>query len=389
MTSSPTFPRAEDRHRGLEAQILDDLKVKMVFISGPRQTGKTTLAKRLLTSQGRDLATSYFTWDSSSDRRQLMAERLPEKPGMVVFDEIHKYTRWRQLVKGFFDKSGKLYPILVTGSARLDLYRRGGDSLQGRYHHHRLHPFTVAEVGGPAEKALKSLMTLGGFPEPFLSQSETRARRWSRDYASRLIREDLASIERVSELALLERLVDRLPDLVGSPLSLNALREDLQVSQPTVARWMDILERLFAFFRLSPFGSPKIRAVKKEQKHYHYDWTVVKDPGLRFENLVAAHLLKWCHWREDSHGENVELRYFRDTDKREVDFVLMKDKKPTHFIECKLSDPKTTLPMKYLHERFPEVPCTQVVYQMEGARAHRTAGGIAVVAAAGFLAGLA
>jgi predicted AAA+ superfamily ATPase len=170
----------------------------------------------------------------------------------------------------------------------------------------------------------------------------------------------LTKLEDVKDVALVERLLLRLPDLVGSPLSINSLKEDLQVSHQTVARWVEILERLYSIFRIYPFGSPKIRAVKKEAKHYHYDWSLIEDPGARFENLVACHLLKWCHFKQDTEGWEMELRYFRDTDKREVDFVVLQEKKPLYFIEVKTSAKSVSDALIYLKRKFPQVPAYQV-----------------------------
>jgi predicted AAA+ superfamily ATPase len=170
----------------------------------------------------------------------------------------------------------------------------------------------------------------------------------------------MVSLERVQDLGNVELLMLRLPELVGSPLSVNALREDLQVSHKAVSSWIQILERLFALFRLSPFGSPKIRAVKKEQKHYHFDWTLVTEPGPRFENLVAAHLLKWVHYQQDTQGLDLELRYFRDVDAREVDFVLCERRKPLSFIECKWGDAEIDRGLRYLKARFPECEAWQI-----------------------------
>ncbi len=170
------------------------------------------------------------------------------------------------------------------------------------------------------------LLKLGGFPEPYFSGSEKSARRWSRSYRQRLIREDLPAIEKTEDLAPRINGAIRLPTLVGSPLSLNSLREDLGVSHATATKWFRILERLYHVFSVMPFGSPKIKSVKKEFKHYHYDWSLVENEGSRFENFIGSHLLKWCHWMEDSEGLDMELRYFRDREQREVDFVVLRDK---------------------------------------------------------------
>ncbi|MCP4292557.1 MAG: ATP-binding protein [bacterium] len=332
----------------------------MVLLAGPRQCGKTTLAKKLLGAEKPNGPTRYFNWDSLRDRDLILEERFPTGPGLLVLDEIHKYSRWRQVVKGLFDKRGDEISILVTGSAKLDHYRHGGDSLQGRYHFHRLHPLTYAELGASSPSDLKDLLTLGGFPEPFLSGSEKQARRWSRDYRSRLVIEDLQDLEQVKDIALVQQLVLRLPQLVSAPLSINSLREDLQVAHQTVARWLNILENLYMIFRIYPFGAPSIKAVKKEAKHYHLDWTVVKNLGARLENLVACHILKWCHFLEDTEGRDVELRYYRDTTGREVDFVVLEENNPIMFIECKSSPGKRHRGLSYLKEKYPDVQAVQI-----------------------------
>ncbi len=353
-----------------------DLRLKMVFIGGPRQVGKTSLARSLLPD-----ASAELNYDVTEQRRAILNHELP--PGdFWFFDEIHKYRGWRNYLKGLVDQHGRKQRILVTGSARLDLYRYGGDSLQGRYFYLRLHPFSVAELGGHAD-ALQELLALGGFPEPFASGSERFARRWSMAYRERLVREEISTLETVSDLGRLELLAGALPDRVGSPLSLNALREDLQVSHQTVARWVDMLERVYGIFRLMPFGAPKLRAVKKERKHYHYDWSVVVDAGARFENLVASHLLKWVEFQIDTEGRDLELRYFRDIDGREVDFVVMERRQPIAFVECKLSDDAPGSGLRYLKARFPDVIAWQIAAQ--GTRDYLSAEGIRVAPAARLL----
>lgn len=351
--------------RYLENSVKKDLQRKMVFIGGPRQAGKTTLAKHLCQQAGCDLKNRYLSWDAAEDREKILRENFPTGPGFMILDEVHKYSRWRQVVKGLFDKRGDELQILVTGSARLDHYRRGGDSLQGRYHFYRLLPLTCAELGPASASTVKDLLSHGGFPEPFILKEDKETRRWSQEYRSRVIQGDLSDLENVQDLGIIENLVLRLPDLVGSPLSLNALREDLQVSHQSVSRWITMLENLYMIFRIYPFGAPKIRAVKKEAKHYHLDWTVISDKGARFENLVACHLLKWCFYFQDSEGRNMELRYFRDVDKREVDFVMVEKGRPVQGIECKLKDKDPSLSLRYLKKRFPEMSGTQVVLETD------------------------
>jgi predicted AAA+ superfamily ATPase len=356
--------------RYLTAQIQRDLAKKMVFLAGARQVGKTTLARSLpFGTRG------YMSWDAIEDRDRLLRRELPQSP-LWILDEIHKYRQWRGLVKGLFDKREPGQRILVTGSAKLDFYRYGGDSLQGRYHLLRLHPLSVAELGIRTSADFRQLLALGGFPEPFFGGSAVEARRWSREYRSRLVREDIASLERVQDLGQLELLAQRLPALVGSPLSVNALREDLQVSHPTVEAWLGVLERTYAIFRLSALGLPRVRTVKKQRKHYHLDWSVVPEPAARFENLVAGHLLKWVQFEEDSQGRDLELRYFRDRDGREVDFVVTEDGKPILLVEAKLSDAEVDGSLRYLLARCPGAVAWQV--SATGKKSYRTPEGVRV-----------
>ena len=363
--------------RYLTEQIERDIERKMVFVAGPRQVGKTTLAKALMTAQQ-----GYLNWDIPEDREAILRRELPDTP-LLIFDEIHKYRTWRNYLKGLFDKWGSSRKILVVGSAKLDVYRFGGDSLQGRYHFLRLHPFSVAELGLKSDGELQDLLRLSGFPEPFLGGSETEARRWSREYRNRLITEEIRSLEMITNLGGMELLALRLPELVGSPLSINSLREDLQISHNTVSNWIGILERLYAIVRLNPFGAPKIRAVKKAQKHYHFDWSLVPDMPRRFENLVALHLLKWVHYKQDAEGLEWELRYFRDVDGREVDFVVTDRLKPILLVEAKWTDEPVDRGLRYLKARFPNTDAWQI--WATGSKDYRSPEGIRVCSAIQYL----
>lgn len=363
--------------RYLLPQVAADLTRKMVFVAGPRQVGKTTLALSLPGSRK-----GYLNWDVVEHRERTLRRELPPTT-LWIFDEIHKYRGWRNYLKGLYDSRPPGVRLLVTGSARLDYYRFGGDSLQGRYHLLRLHPLSAAELKLRRTEDLLALLTLGGFPEPYFAASETEARRWSREYRSLIIREEVASLERVDDLGTLELLMLRLPELVGAPLSINALREDLQISHKTVANWLRIFERLFAIFRVAPFGAPRVRAVKKEQKHYHFDWTVVPSEAGRFENLVACHLLKWVHYQQDAEGRDIELRYFRDTDGREVDFVIAEHRKPLTCIECKWSDTAVDKSLRYFKQKFPGCDAWQLA--ATGRKDFVTPEGIRVAPAIEFL----
>jgi predicted AAA+ superfamily ATPase len=326
----------------------------MVFIGGPRQVGKTTLALTLLGDDADETHPAYLNWDHPSVPPRLRSAELPAGEPLILLDEIHKYARWRNLLKGIYDTEKARRRIVVTGSARLDYYRKGGDSLAGRYRYFRLHPFSLREFSrSPTPADVDVLLRFGGFPEPLFARDEAEHRIWARDRLSRVVREDLRDLERVREITLVEHLVDLLPSRVGSPLSIKGLREDLEVDHKTVERWLQILENLYVCFRLLPYGAPRIRAVKKERKLYLWDWSGVEDDGPRFENLVASQLLKYCHFVEDTEGHAMELRYLRDTDGREVDFVVLRNRKPLFAVECKFGEKAVSPALRYVAERTP------------------------------------
>jgi predicted AAA+ superfamily ATPase len=340
--------------RYIDAHLSDFIKSKMVFIGGPRQVGKTTYALYKLGTKKGAQHPGYLNWDIPSDKPKIRQFEIPTSQNLMVFDEIHKYARWRTLMKGFFDRYYPAKQAIVTGSARLDLYRKGGDSLMGRYRFIRLHPYSLMELTPhPTATDLERLFSFSGFPEPLFEAKPQKWRLWQRDRLSRVFQEDLRELERVHEISLLELLLESLPPKVGSPLSLNNLREDLEVSHDSIRKWISIFDHLYLTFRIAPYGNPKIRAVKKEQKLYFWDFTQVEDPGIRFENLVACQLLKYCHAEEDFEGHSMELRYIRDTDKREVDFVVLKKKQPLFAVECKLNQEPASPSIRYFRERLP------------------------------------
>ncbi len=326
----------------------------MVFVGGARQVGKTTLSVSLLDPPNLDHP-AYLNWDVPLHQKKILKGELPLKQKRIVFDEIHKYARWRNFLKGLYDMgytSGS--EILVTGSARLDYYRKGGDSLVGRYHYYRLHPFSIQEMNSkPSKEDLQTLLRFGGFPEPLFASSEKTHKRWQRERNHRIIHEDLRDLENVKEISLIDLLLEALPDRVGSVLSIRSLSEDLQVSHASVDRWITILSNLYLVFRIPPYGSPNIRAVKKEQKLYFWDWSQIEKKGSRFENMVASHLLKYCHFVEDTEGDAMELRFIRDTDKREIDFVVLKNRKPLFAVECKTGESNLSPAIQYFKERTP------------------------------------
>jgi predicted AAA+ superfamily ATPase len=335
--------------RGISQFIEDDLSKKMVFIGGPRQVGKTTLAKSLLWTDK-----AYLNWDFVEDRQKILKNEIPTQYKRLVFDEIHKYKNWRSLVKGYHDVHKDKMRIIVTGSARLDHFRKGGDSLMGRYHYYRLHPFTLDELSFlPKKRNLDDLLKFGGFPEPLLLKDNRELKRWQNERVYRVINDDLRDLKNVKEISQIELLASVLPSRVGSPLSYNSLAEDLQVAPRTIESWITTLDHLYFSYRIAPYGAPKIRAVKKENKLYLWDWSMVEDKGFRLENMLASHLLKYCHFHEDYNGEKMELRFLRDTDKREVDFVVIKNKKPIFAVECKTGEKGLSPWIKYFQERTP------------------------------------
>jgi uncharacterized protein len=340
--------------RYLEPAIRQALNRHMVLVGGPRQVGKTTLALGLLGPDADERHPGYLNWDDPRVPPRLRRAELPAGQPMLVLDEIHKYARWRNLIKGIYDTEKSRRKIIVTGSARLDYYRKGGDSLAGRYRYFRLHPFSLRELTDtPSRADLDALLKFGGFPEPLFVQDAAAHRIWRRDRLSRVVREDLRDLEQVREISLVEHLADLLPSRVGSPLSVRSLREDLQIDHKTAERWLQMLENLYVCFRVSPYGPPRVRAVKKERKLYLWDWSAVEEPGPRFENLVASQLLKYCHWIEDTEGHVMELRFLRDTDKREVDFVVLKDRRPLFAVECKSGEKAIGGGVRYFAERTP------------------------------------
>lgn len=333
----------------------------MVFLGGPRQVGKTTLAKKILN----DLRSSsnYFNWDFDEDRKRILQKKWDLKPA-IVLDEIHKYPKWKNFLKGVFDVQKEEHQFLITGSARLDLYKKGGDSLLGRYHYWRLHPLTLNELPKKMKPidGFQRLMKVGGFPEPFLNANETEARRWRKDRFQRILREDIRDLERIQEIQNLTILVDQLKSRVGSLIVLSNLARDLQVAPNTIKRWIEALERMYLVFTVRPYTERLSRSISKPFKVYFFDNADVEgDEGARFENLVAGHLLKQNHFLEDSQGFTMGLHFIRDKEGREIDFVVTKDKKIESLIEVKWKEDTVSKHLQYYSERLSPQKSLQLV----------------------------
>ncbi len=347
--------------RYLEKALLEDplASGKMAFVSGPRQCGKTTLAEKLL--EGQQCLGNYFSWDDEAFQRlwvkapsELLTKlSLPgDSAPLVVLDELHKYRKWKNSLKGFYDLHKKKVHLLVTGSARLDTYRKSGDSLVGRYIPYRLHPFTYGEsfqikpppqgswelpAGFQAQFDYKSLLELGGFPEPLLGGNAGKAVRWWRLYREQIVRQDLRDLRAFRDMQLISTLVSLLLEKVGGGFSFGSLQEDLSLSFATVRDWITALESVFMCFLIRPYSKRIQGSLKKEPKVYFYNWAAVSSVGARLENLVACHLLKSVHaWTDAAMGE-FDLFYIRDKMKREVDFCVTKNGKPWLLVEAKNS----------------------------------------------------
>jgi predicted AAA+ superfamily ATPase len=371
--------------RYLHPQILKDLAKKMVMVTGPRQVGKTYLARQIMAEFKKP---QYLNADSPEDRAVILRRSWPLDADLLVFDEIHKIKGWKAYLKGVFDTRPESQRILVTGSARLETFRQAGESLAGRYFHLRLHPLSVRELAGTvrAEEALEKLGRLGAFPEPFLSGSEEEAARWRAQYFSDVVREDIFDISRLHEIRQMRLLVEMLRSRVGSPLSYSALAEDLQIAPNTVKKYIAVLESLYVIFLVRPFHRRIARSILREPKAYFFDTGYVKgDEGRRFENTCAQALLKHVHYLRDVKGREIDLFYLRTRDGREIDFALADEERVLLIAEAKLSDETRSASLGFFHRMASQAKAVQLV-----ARPRREAHieGTDVVRAADWLAGL-
>ncbi len=348
--------------RYCQKYIINDLKKKMVFIGGPRQVGKTTLSKTI----GKASFPSYedLNWDNDEDRKAILKKHWKSDTSLIIFDEIHKYPQWKRWIKGVYDKKPDNQQYLVTGSARLDVYRRGGDSLMGRYHYWRLHPLTIDELppGINTSEGYDRLLNVGGFPEPFMLADEREARRWRRERFDRILREDIRDLESIRNIQLLQLFVDALRERAGGLVTLSNIATDIQISPKTAKMWLGVLEKMYMIFPIYPLTKQIPRSIQKPPKVYFYDNADVNDSnGPRLENLVATTLLKRLHFIEDYYGYRCQLHYIRDKDGREVDFVTVIDNKITDLIEVKNTDHEISTSLKYYANKLQPKSAIQLV----------------------------
>lgn len=368
--------------RRIEPFVKKDLSSKLVLLTGPRQVGKTTLSKALLSP------TSYLNFDSVKDRKTIVSQTWDRTAGLVVFDELHKMRKWKAWIKGVYDTETRPPALLVTGSARLDIYRKGGDSLAGRHFVHRLHPVTIKE----AEKALgtpeawRRLVTVGGFPEPFLNGDAAYAQRWRRQHLDVVLRQDLMDLNPVRDIKSIETMVEMLRERVGSPVSYASLARDLQTTIATVRHWLELLENLYVIFSVRPYHRNVARSLLKEPKYYFYDTGAVEGGvGPRVENAVAVALKSELQFHEDTTGDAVDLCYLRDKEKREVDFLTVSGKKPRHLIEVKADDDSFSPALFHFARFFPGAAVRQLV---GGSASRKTKGDALLQPAQEFLTGV-
>ena len=357
---------------------------QMAMLTGPRQVGKTT-SSRVSAGEHR-----YYTWDRQADRRLLTqgADRIAEDLQLdtltgarrhVVLDEIHKYRKWEAFLKGFFDVYGDRTRLVVTGSARLGHFRRGGDSLMGRYFLYRMHPLSVAELTRttvadllisqpqcPPADAIEHLLKFGGFPEPFVRGSTRFYNRWRRLRNELFFREDLRHLTQIQEAGQVEVLGELLTEQVGQLVNYSTLANSVNVSVDTIRRWVRTLESLYYCFTVRPWFRNLPKSLRKQPKAYLWDWSLVADEGARLENFVAAHLLKAVHWWTDIGLGSFESRYLRDKAKREVDFAVIRDGQPWFLVEVKTSGRRAVSPaLHYFAQRLGVQHAFQVAFDLD------------------------
>jgi predicted AAA+ superfamily ATPase len=365
----------------------------MVFLAGPRQSGKTTLSHIISRSFANTL---YFNWDIAEHRARLIGnptffeavERKDASTPLIIFDEIHKYKEWKNYLKGVYDQFHEGYQFLVSGSGRLDIYQKGGDSLAGRYYLFHLWPFTVAELGrrnipigdwlkDPLKISLREkeklreiwsrLSTLSGFPEPYLSGRSTTYRRWTNSYSQQLIREDVRDLTGIKFIGDMELLYMLLPSKVGSPISVPSLVGDLRVSYNSVRSWLSVFERFFLIFSIGPWTHKIARAIQKERKIYLFDSPKIEEPSARFENIVALELWRAVtSWNDMGYGL-FSLHFIKNKEQQEVDFLIAKERKPFLLVEAKVADIEASSALKKF-QRALNIPAVQLVEESDGYR---------------------
>ena len=368
-----------------ENAIRHDLEKKMVFLCGPRQIGKTWLAKKIASGISKSI---YLNYDRLEDREIILREGWRRDTELLVLDEIHKMKDWKNHIKGIFDTREPHLKILVTGSSRLEMFGQVGDSLAGRFFRHRLLPFSPAElfkVNVSTTGALNQLMLRGGFPEPFLAEEAVDADRWRMQYIDGLIRTDVLDFERIHDFRAIQLVLELLRRRVGSPISYLSISEDAHISPNTVKKYIELFEGLYVVFRVTPFSKNIARSLLKEPKVYFYDTgMVVGNEGARFENMMAVNLQKHTYACQDYKGEAWQVQYLRTKDGDEIDFCLVCGDQAHHIIEVKVADSSLPPALRNFHKRY-GIKASLVVKEL---KREQVIEGIAVEDAEKFTSGL-
>lgn len=348
--------------RSLKPFLKKDSQKKIILLSGPRQSGKTTLTKSLFHTF------DYLNYDLPEDREALLKKQWKRDGEAVLFDELHKMPHWKRWLKGIYDVEGNEPSLVVTGSANLETFTKVGDSLAGRYFQYRLHPLDLEEASthwrNTPRETFDRLMRCGGFPEPFLEGDETFYKRWQRSHLDIILRQDLLDLFSIRSLKLIELLVDLLRPRVASPVTYANMARDLQVDTKSVQSWLTMLENVYAVFRVTPYHEKISRSILQAPKFYFYDVGRVSDKGARLENLVACALLKRLHFLEDVHGKKGSLHYLRTREGREVDFLVVIDGEPQLCIEVKTGDETVSKHFSYFRKYIKEAQCVQLVLDL-------------------------
>ena len=350
--------------RYLEKYIQEDLDKKIILLTGPRQTGKTTLSKMLNNNF------DYFNFDNLDDRLSLQEKSWDRSKDLAIFDELHKLKNWKSWLKGVYDTEGIPPCLLVTGSAKLDTYRKVGDSLAGRFFQFRMHPLDLKEIKmfiNPEnlEVELDKLLEIGGFPEPFLNGTNRFYNRWKRSHLDIILKQDLIELENVQQIIQIETLIQLLKNRVGSPVSYSSLSQDLQCSDKTVKRWLTILENMYVIFKVPPFHKNIARAIQKAPKFYFYDTgQVIGDSGIKLENTIACAIQKEIHFREDCFGEEKKIYYLKNKDGKEIDFCTTANDSPSLMVEVKWKDETLSSNFEIFKKFFPQIKMVQVTKEL-------------------------
>ncbi len=346
--------------------IIKDLSKKMVLLAGPRQAGKTTLAKVIAEQFSSSV---YLNYDRAEDQKIILNESWRPNTELIILDEIHKMPQWKNYLKGIFDTKQTGQKILVTGSARLEIFNQMGDSLAGRFFLHRLMPLSPAECEKvEVPYSVDKFIERGPFPEPFLASSLIDANRWRLQYVDSLILTDVLDFENIHNLKAIQLLFELLRSRVGSPISYTSLAEDIATSPNTVKKYIQILEALYIIFRVTPFSKNIARSLLKEPKIYFFDTGLVKgNEGIKFENLVASCLLKHVFAKIDYLAENYSLQYLHTKERQEVDFVLVKDDQIEQMIEVKNSTDGIGNSLNYFLNKY-KLPAVQVINHLKRER---------------------